>query len=32
LETGVVVDVPLFVSVGDRIKVDTRTGKYSERA
>ena len=32
LETGVVVDVPLFVAVGDRIKVDTRTGKYSERA
>ncbi|MHB1501347.1 MAG: hypothetical protein ACYCYK_09325 [Candidatus Dormibacteria bacterium] len=26
------VDIPLFVAVGDRIKVDTRTGKYSERA
>jgi len=32
LETGTVVDVPLFVAVGDRIKVDTRTGKYLERA
>ncbi len=32
LETGAVVDVPLFIATGDRIKVDTRTGKYSERA
>lgn len=32
LETGTIVDVPLFVAVGDRIKVDTRTGKYLERA
>ena len=32
LETGTVVDVPLFVALGDRIKVDTRTGKYLERA
>jgi elongation factor P len=32
LETGLVVDVPLFVSVGDRIRVDTRTARYIERA
>ncbi len=32
LETGVVVQVPLFVNVGDQIKVDTRTGTYIERA
>src|SRR5205807_188634 len=31
LETGVSVQVPLFVSVGDRIRVDTRTGAYLER-
>ncbi|MGH7759266.1 MAG: elongation factor P [Candidatus Dormibacteria bacterium] len=31
LATGLVVDVPLFVSVGDRVKVDTRSGKYLER-
>lgn len=32
LETGVVVQVPLFVQVGDAIRVDTRTGEYLERA
>jgi elongation factor P len=32
LETGAVVQVPLFVSIGDVIKVDTRTGQYLERA
>ena len=32
LESGLVVDVPLFVTTGDRIKVDTRTGEYLERA
>ena len=32
LETGLKVNVPLFVNPGDRIKVDTRTGKYVERA
>ncbi len=32
LETGAVVQVPLFVEVGDRIRVDTRTGQYLERA
>lgn len=31
LETGAVVKVPLFVNVGDIIKVDTRTGEYIER-
>ena len=31
LETGLVVSVPLFVSVGDLIKVDTRSGEYIER-
>jgi elongation factor P len=32
LETGVIVQVPLFVREGDRIRVDTRTGEYIERA
>lgn len=32
LETGLVVNVPLFVNVGDRIKVDTRTSEYLTRA
>lgn len=32
LETGVQVQVPLFVNQGDRIKVDTRTGEYLTRA
>jgi elongation factor P len=32
LETGLVVQVPLFVDTGDRIKVDTRTGEYLSRA
>jgi elongation factor P len=31
LETGAVVQVPLFVSTGDRIRVDTRTEEYLER-
>jgi elongation factor P len=31
LETGVTVNVPLFVEEGERIKVDTRTGQYIER-
>jgi elongation factor P len=31
LETGLVVQVPLFVVTGDRIKVDTRTGEYLTR-
>ena len=32
LETGKVVQVPLFVNPGDRVKVDTRTGEYLTRA
>ena len=31
LETGKTVQVPLFVEVGDRVKVDTRTGDYITR-
>jgi elongation factor P len=32
LETGAIVQVPLFVNIGDRIKVDTRSGAYMSRA
>jgi len=32
LETGAEIKVPLFVNIGDRIRVDTRTGEYMERA
>jgi len=32
LETGATVQVPLFVNIGDRIRVDTRTGEYMSRA
>lgn len=32
VETGAEVRVPLFISIGDRIKIDTRTGEYLERA
>ena len=32
LETGKEVKVPLFVNIGDKIKVDTRTGEYMARA
>jgi len=31
LENGLVVKVPLFVKVGDKVKIDTRTGEYVER-
>lgn len=31
LETGVVVNVPLFINEGDTLKIDTRTGEYLER-
>ncbi len=31
LETGLVVKVPLYIKVGEKIKVDTRTGEYIER-
>jgi elongation factor P len=32
LETGISVQVPLFVNAGDMLKIDTRTGEYLERA
>ena len=32
LETGKVIQVPLFVNVGDKLKVDTRSGDYITRA
>jgi elongation factor P len=32
LETGAIVHVPLFVDIGDRVKVDTRSGSYMSRA
>jgi elongation factor P len=32
LETGLVVDTPMFIHEGDVIRVDTRTGEYVERA
>lgn len=31
LQTGYVVNVPLFVNIGDRVRIDTRTGEYMER-
>lgn len=31
VETGATVNIPLFVNAGEKIKVDTRTGDYSER-
>lgn len=32
VETGAEVDIPLFIGQGDRVKIDTRTGEYVERA
>ncbi len=32
LETGLSIQAPLFIKTGEKIKVDTRTGKYMERA
>ena len=32
LETGAEIRVPLFIEEGDKIRVDTRTGEYMERA
>jgi elongation factor P len=32
LNTGVVIQVPLFISIGERVKVDTRTNEYTGRA
>jgi elongation factor P len=31
LETGATVTVPLFIEIGDRLRIDTRTGRYIER-
>ena len=32
LETGAQIQVPLFISTGEKVKVDTRTGQYLGRA
>lgn len=32
LETGTVIQVPLFINEGDKVRIDTRTGEYMERA
>jgi len=32
LETGAIIQVPLFINNGEKIKIDTRTSEYSERA
>lgn len=32
LETGAQIKVPLFIDIGDVLKIDTRTGEYLERA
>jgi elongation factor P len=32
LETGARIQVPLFVNIGDRVRVDTRSGDYLSRA
>ncbi|MBO4264617.1 MAG: elongation factor P [Clostridia bacterium] len=32
LETGAIVKVPLFIDIGTKIRIDTRTGEYLERA
>jgi elongation factor P len=32
LETGKEIQVPLFIEVGEKVKVDTRTGEYISRA
>ena len=32
LETGVIIQVPLFIEQGERVKVDTRSGEYLGRA
>jgi len=31
LETGITIQVPLFIKIGNVLKIDTRTGKYMER-
>jgi elongation factor P len=32
METGITVQAPLFIKTGEKVKIDTRTGKYMERA
>jgi elongation factor P len=32
LETGLTIQVPMFINEGDTVKVDTRSGSYLERA
>ncbi len=32
VETGATINVPLFVNIGDKVKIDTRTGEYLSRA
>lgn len=32
LETGAQIKVPLFINIGDKLKIDTRTGEYLARA
>ena len=32
LETGAIIKVPLFINVGEKLKIDTRTGEYLSRA
>jgi elongation factor P len=32
LETGLAIQVPLFIKTGEKLRIDTRTGKYMERA
>lgn len=32
LETGAEIKVPLFINIGDKIQIDTRTGEYIGRA
>lgn len=32
LETGISIQAPLFIRTGEKVKIDTRTGKYMERA
>jgi len=32
METGLVVQVPLFIETGEKLRIDTRTGDYIARA
>jgi elongation factor P len=32
METGIIIQAPLFIKTGEKLKIDTRTGKYLERA